>query len=108
MKKNLVRNLAIFVGLIAIAFLAKMEAINFLLALLVGTIVTIYVFKWQQKVYQKVDESIDKLSSWILTLILGLIMATYRWHVEFTLPLLAGFFSGYLVYSTLNALLNSS
>ena len=63
MKKSLVRDLTIFAGLSAIAFLAKMEAINFLLALPVGAIVTTYVFKWQQKVYQRVDESFDKLSS---------------------------------------------
>jgi len=104
MRKVFVRYLILVVAALLLAFLAKMEAINFLLALPVGAVATVYVFRWQQKVYQKVGESVDSLSPWILSLTLGLIMATYRWRIEFVLPSAAGFFSGYLVYSALNLL----
>ncbi len=104
MNKNLARDLAIFSGLFVVAFLAKMEAINFLLALPIGVVVIIYAYKYQAKVYKRWMENDDQSSSWFLTFTTGLVMDLYVWPVYFFLPVAAGFLSGYLVFSVLNAL----
>jgi hypothetical protein len=103
MNKKNARNWIIVPGLLVLAYIAKMEAINFLLAIPVGVIVAVYVSKWLQTFNQKVDESIDNLSPWIFSLMLGFIMAMFRWRIDFLVPLLAGLLAGYAVYSVLNA-----
>ena len=59
MKKNLVRNLTIVAGLFVIAFFAKMEAINAIIAIWIGIWSMIKLFK----PFFKSGESVGNLST---------------------------------------------
>jgi hypothetical protein len=104
MNKNLVRYLVIIMAGFLIAFLAKMGAINFLLAVSVGVMVTIFAYQYQAKVNKTWSGRDHQSLHWFLAFVLGLFLELYIWPIYFILPLLAGIFSGYLVYSALNAL----
>lgn len=63
MREILTCNLAISAGLILVAFLAKMEAINFLIALWVAILVLVKawkpIFKTQERVGEKILNNIN-------------------------------------------------
>ena len=101
-RKKSIQNLAIFVGLLLIAFIAKMEAINFLLALPVAIVATVYVWRWQDSVFAKAHEIADRSPSWILNLICGFTL-NYL-YLYLPIPIAAGMASGFLTYSALNKL----
>jgi ACR3 family arsenite efflux pump ArsB len=104
MNRKLIRNLTVFAALIAIAFIAKMEAINFLLALPIGIAVTVYGFKLQEKARQWAEERIDPSLPWFALLAFNVILDATNLRIYILLPMLAGLASGYAVYFTLNAL----
>ena len=105
MKKNLVRNLAITIALILLAFIAKMEAINFLVAACVGVFVLaktfLPLFKFNDRIGSNIE---DKLPLFPFGMIFGLI---WNYIGYFILPsfwfLVMGFLV-YLAFSLLNIL----
>ncbi|MEW5939050.1 MAG: hypothetical protein AB1750_05270 [Chloroflexota bacterium] len=103
-RRSLVRNFAIALGLILIAFFAKMEAINLYLAVPVGVTVAVYAYRVQASIYKKWNDANYQSPFWVLSLIVGIFMDLYVWPIYFAIPLAAGFFSGYLIYSALNTL----
>lgn len=105
MSKRLVRNLAISAGLILVAFLAKMEAINFLIALWVAILVLVKVFKPLYTTHQRVGEKIlDDVRPFPIALILSILWEMFSHQPFLLLWLLASGLSGWLTYSILTLL----
>jgi Na+/pantothenate symporter len=104
MNKNLIRNLLITAALLLAAFFAKMDVINFLLALAVGIVAAVYVAGMRQTIYQKLDQAFQQASSWFSTLMCSIMLEMYRMRFYSILPTLAGLCSGFLAYFALNAL----
>ena len=104
-RRNLIRNLAIALGLILIAFLAKMEAINFMIALYVGILVMIRIFKPLFASFDRFGEIVEnELHPLPLALIFSLLWEILSYHPLYSLWFLAGLFSGCLTYFLLNML----
>jgi VanZ family protein len=103
--KRLVRNLAISAGLILVAFLAKMEAINFLIALWVAILVLVKawkpIFKTQEQAGEKILNNIQPFS---LALVLGIMWEALSHRPLYTLWFFVSGLSGWLTYSILNLL----
>ena len=106
MSKPLVRNLVISAGLILVAFLAKMEAINFLIALWVAILVLVKTYKPIAIAYEQLNGKIEnKISSFPLQLIVGIFLeAVSPPTPHLLLWLLVSGFAGWLTYSILNLL----
>ena len=96
------RYIWIVLGLLFVAFIAKMEAINFILAFPVGIMATVYVWKLQDIAFAKAHELADRSSLWVLNLIFG--FALNYLYIYLPVPILAGIFSGFLSYTALNKL----
>ena len=101
-QKKLIRNSVVFILCLFIAFIAKMEAINFILALPVAIVVIVYVWRWQDSVFAKAHDLADRSPSWILNLIFGFTLNYLYLHLP--LPIVAGMASGFLTYLALNKL----
>lgn len=105
MSKPLVRNLAISAGLILVAFLAKMEAINFLIALWVAILVLVKawkpIFKTQERVSAKI---LDDVRPFPLALVLDILWEALSHRPLYTLWFFVSGLSGWLIYSILNLL----
>lgn len=105
MSKHLVRNLAISAGLILVAFLAKMEAINFLIALWVAILVLVKAYTPIFKAHERLTEKIEnKIRPYPLALIFGILWELLSGHPLYYLWFLVSGLSGWLVYSVLNLL----
>lgn len=104
-RRNLIRNIAIAFGLILTAFLAKMEAINFMIALYVGILVMIRIFKPLFASFDRFGEIVDnKLHPFPLALIFRFLWEILSHRPLYSLWFFAGILSGYLTYFLLNML----
>lgn len=105
MSKSLPRKLAISTGLILVAFLAKMEAINFLIALWVAILVLVKAYTPIFKAHEDLGEKIEsKLHIHPLALIFRIMWEILSGRPLYYLWFLVSGLSGWLVYSILNLL----
>jgi len=105
MSKRAVRNLAISAGLILVAFIAKMEAINFLIALWVGILVLVKVYTPIIKAHERVGEKIlNDMQPFPLALVLDIIWEAVSHRPLYLLLFLASGLSGWLTYTILTLL----
>ena len=105
MSKSLPRKLAIYTGLILVAFLAKMEAINFLIALWVAILVLVKAYTPIFKAHEHLAEKIEgKIRIYPLALIFRIMWEILSGRPLYYLWFLVSGLSGWLVYSVLNLL----
>ncbi len=105
MSKSLTRNLAISAGLILVAFLAKMEAINFLIALWVAILVLVKAWKPIFKTQERVGEKIlNDIQPFPLALVLDILWEALSHRPLYALWFFVSGLSGWLIYSILNLL----
>lgn len=98
------RNVWIVLALLFVAFLAKMEAVNFLLTIPIGVWVVIHGYRLEGKARKWASEKINRSFSPFAAFMLDLLLEITHLKIYVIFPVLAGIFSGYFIYSMLNVL----
>lgn len=104
MSKNIKRNLIVSILILLVLYLAKMEAINFIVAVWAGVWVMVKLWAWATALEHMAEETIFESFHSLPTFIAGALLYMTSWQIFPALAFLPGIATSYLTYSLLNLL----